>query len=158
MSGVIVCYSLSGKTRKVCEEIAGITGAPLHELSTGGPGPGPLGMVVWSMRTVFGAAPRVEAPEDLDLAAADWAVLAAPLWVGKPALPMTAWLDTRPALPERVGFVITSGSDKRPEGAFGQFGAAAKRKPTATLHLPEGRVGKSSAESEIAAFCDAMTG
>ncbi|WP_371059990.1 hypothetical protein [Rhodosalinus sp. 5P4] len=158
MGGIVVCYSLGGKTRKVCERIAELTGAPLHQLAAPGPGPGPLAFVVWSMRTVFGTATPVEAPDALDPGSADWAVLAAPLWVGKPALPMSRWLDTRPALPDRIGLVITSGAAKRPDGAFSQMAAEARRRPAATLHLPEGRVGKNSAATEIATFCDTMTG
>jgi hypothetical protein len=39
----------------------------------------------------------------------DLVLLGGPIWVGRPATPLRAYLASRPDLPERVGIFLTSG-------------------------------------------------
>ncbi|WP_372891883.1 hypothetical protein [Rhodosalinus sp.] len=156
MPGVILCYSLGGTTLALCERLAGETGAALHRVDAGGPGPGALGYAVWGARAVTGLGGAPDAPPTDVAAGADWAALAAPLWIGRAALPLRRWLERAPPLPDRLGLIVTSDSPRHPDPAFTELGRLAGVEDAPRLHLTRETVNAGGGDDEIAAFREAL--
>ena len=156
MAGTILCYSLGGTTLAICERLAKQTDATVRRIEAGGPGPGPLGYAVWGLRTMTGLGGRPVAPPADAAAGADWAALAAPLWIGRAALPLRNWLAQAPELPDRLGLILTSDADKHPGPAFTELGRLAGVEDAPRLHLTRKTVESGGGDAEIAAFREAL--
>jgi hypothetical protein len=156
MPGVILCYSLGGTTLALCERLAEQTGATVRRIEAGGPGPGALGYAVWGFRAMTGLGGRPDTPPPDAAASADWAALAAPVWIGRAALPMRNWLSQAPALPDRLGLILTSDASNHPGPAFTELGRLAGVDDAPRLHLTRKAVEAEAAGAEIGAFCKAL--
>jgi hypothetical protein len=71
---------------------------------------------------------------------------------------MRTWLETRPALPDRVALLITSGSAERPETLIEEFTRLTGRVPVAVLHVPEAAVKAGDFAQPVASFCREVLG
>ncbi|MFW5678223.1 MAG: hypothetical protein ACOCXK_01065 [Rhodosalinus sp.] len=156
MPGMILCYSLGGTTLALCERLAEQTGATVRRIEAGGPGPGALGYAVWGFRTMTGLGGTPDAPPPDAAAGADWAGLAAPVWIGRAALPLRNWLSQGPALPDRLGLILTSDAGNHPGPAFTELGRLAGVEDAPRLHLTRKTVEAKGGEQEIAAFREAL--
>jgi hypothetical protein len=157
MSGVIICYSFSGTTAALCDRLAKETDATLHRIEAGGPGPGALGYAIWGFRAMTGMGGTPDAPAPDVARGADWAALAAPVWIGRAALPLRKWLEATPPLPDRLGLVLTSDAANHPDPAFTELGRLAGVEDAPRLHLTRKTVEARGGDAEIAAFLDALT-
>jgi hypothetical protein len=156
MPGAILCHSFTGTTLTLCERLAGETGAALHRIEAGGPGPGAVGYAVWGFRAVTGLGGAPEAPPADAAAEAPWAVLAAPVWIGRAALPLRRWLERAPPLPDRLGLILTSDSPRHPDPAFTELGRLTGVEDAPRLHLTRKTVETGGGDGEIAAFREAL--
>ena len=156
MAGVILCYSLGGTTLALCERLAEETGATVRRIEAGGPGPGALGYAVWGFRAMTGLGGRPDAPPPDTAAGAEWAALAAPLWIGRAALPLRNWLAQAPELPDRLGLILTSDAANHPGPAFTELGRLAGVEDAPRLHLTRKTVQSGQGAEEIAAFRAAL--
>lgn len=156
MAGVILCYSLGGTTLALCERLASETGATVRRIEAGGPGPGALGFAVWGVRAMTGLDGKPVSPPPDAAADADWAALAAPLWIGRAALPLRNWLAQAPPLPDRLGLILTSDASSHPEPAFTELGRLAGVEDAPHLHLTRKTVESKAGADEIDAFRAAL--
>ena len=110
MARAVVFYSLEGSTQKVAKCLAKELGATLIELHTekAYPTSGLTKFMKGGMDAIFGLAPKLK-PYDFDDAAFDMVVLACPVWAGKAAAPMQAFLAEHKLADAKVGLAAVSG-------------------------------------------------
>lgn len=157
MNTVIVCYSLEGHTRKVCQRVAEKLGATLVSLRCVKPYPtsGAAKYLRASKDTLTGARPALEPIASTQLGACDLLILAAPCWAGKPAAPLNTFLAEHDLSGKRRAAIITC----KAEGATEKYGKAIRslcRLNTAdpVLALSEGQIADDAAlASAVDAFC-----
>ena len=150
MSEAVIVYSRTGNTRRLAARIAATTGGAVIPLeATGVPG-GPLALVVLGFLTLIGwraqVRPATPLPPDLTRV-----VLAAPVWAGRVAYPMRAWLDTRPALPAARAVAMTGGNPEGPGKALAAFAALAGAPADTALYVAEGAIDDPALDRRIAA-------
>ena len=110
MARAVVFYSLEGSTKKVANRLAKELGATLVELDTekAYPTTGLAKFMKGGMDAIFGLAPKLK-PYAFDDAAYDVVVLACPVWAGKAAAPMQAFLAEHKLANAKVGLAAVSG-------------------------------------------------
>ena len=130
----ILVYCDDGVTLKIGEELAWTLGAQLHEIEASAGEDGVWSRMKSGLFALFSGALTVDAP-DQPWDRSDLLILGAPVWQGRGARPLRQWLETRPDLPERVAFVLTSDRSDYPAEAVEDLTALTGRKPVAVLHL-----------------------
>lgn len=154
----ILCYSLTGNTRHVAEDLGRALDAPVHLMEAPGPEkPGLWSILKLGFRVLTRARAKVRVPE-IDWAASETLILGGPVWMGRLSVPMRTWLETRPALPDRVALLITSGSAERPETLIEEVTKLTGRVPVAVLHVPEAAVKAGDFAQPVASFCRKVLG
>ncbi|MBI1416100.1 MAG: hypothetical protein GC146_02655 [Limimaricola sp.] len=152
----VLCYSWSERTARVAAAVAAELAVEMDRIVAPRVRAGGLwGMLVWGRAARAGADTPVEVPP------VDWPrfgalVLAAPVWAGRVAVPMASFLRAHPALPPRLGLVMTGADPRRPAGAFADFARLAGREPLATLYVARARVERGDFAPDIAEFCAAL--
>jgi hypothetical protein len=154
MTTEILCYSMTGNTRSVCARVAEGLHSPCHEITAPMRGSGFFGLVRLGFATVAGLNTDVSAPE-IDWVSADLAILGAPLWAGRVAVPMRCYLETAPPLPPRVALVMTSAAAGYPQKAFDAFARLTGREVIATLHVDEASLGTDPFDDRFSDFVTA---
>lgn len=111
MARAVVFYSLEGTTKAVAERLAKELDATLIEIESEKkyPTSGIAKFMVGGKDTVFGVAPKLK-PYTFDDGAFDTVVLACPVWAGKAAAPMRAFLGEHKLDKAKVGVGVLSGS------------------------------------------------
>lgn len=107
MKTLIIYYSLTGTTRTLARRLATALDADLTELTCKRYSRGVFGYLMAAFDSLRGHLPDIGAAPSAQ--GYDLVLLGAPIWVGRPAPPIRAYLATRPDLPERVGVFLTSG-------------------------------------------------
>lgn len=111
---LVVCYSLTGHTRRIADEIAAACHADLEEIGEPRPRTGVLGYVRSVLEAALGIAvslrPGRHAPQDYGVV-----VIGTPVWMWNMASPVRAWIHEHRARLPRIACFCTlggSGSDK----------------------------------------------
>lgn len=158
MNTVIVCYSLEGHTRKVCQRVAEKLGATLVSLRCVKPYPtsGAAKYLRASKDTLTGARPALEPIASTQLGACDLLILAAPCWAGKPAAPLNTFLAEHDLSGKRRAAIITckaeSGVRKYGQNFRAQCGFG---EDEPVLSLCEAQIADATELSEaVDAFCE----
>lgn len=153
MSTAIVFYSFTGTTRRMASALAGPLGAQLVEIACPRFGPGGLSYFRAAVESVLNILPAigpVALPPDIDRL-----VIGAPVWVGRPATPLRAWLRGRPALPARVGVFVTAGGEGT-RRALDELRRLAGRPDAPGLAVTEAEVKAGREPAGLAAFVAAL--
>lgn len=79
----------------------------------------------------------------------------APIWAGRPAMPLRSYLSQHPALPHTVGLFVTSGGPNAPERAYEMAQGLLGRPIAAKLHVPN-RLDAQKGQDRVTRYCDAM--
>lgn len=129
---VLVCfYSMTGNTRRLARELQQATGARLEELREPRPRHGLSGV----MRALFDALTRrlpPVLPVDHDPAQLDLLIVGGPIWAGRLAAPVRAYMARDGHRAHRVAFFCTEGS-KGSDMAFADLEALGRRERVASL-------------------------
>lgn len=153
MTTRLLCYSLTGHTRSVAREIADRIGAVPYEIDAPGPAkPGMWSIVRLAFTALFHRPQSIRVP-DINWADGDLLIIGTPVWAGRVSSPVRAWLDRRPALPDRVAFLVTSGDPRRPDDVFRELARLTGRVPVAELHVSEAMLTAGDTGPAIAEFC-----
>lgn len=157
MTTVAVCYSLTGNTRRLAEMVAARLGAEVTGLIAPEVREGPLSMLWLGFLTLIGRETPVRLehrmPEDAGLV-----ILAAPVWAGRVAFPMRAWLAAGPPLPRRRALIMTGGSPTMSAKAMAEFARAAGGTAEATLYVGERALRAGGPLPAVDAFCARLGG
>lgn len=157
MPPLIVFYSKTGHTRRLARRLAeALGGADLAEI--GCPRYAASGARVY-MRAgwdaLVGARPEIEMPPVAE--GRDLVLVGGPVWAGRPAPPLLAYLAARPKLPQRVGLFLTCGGGPPQTAALDRLAALLPGPATARLVLSEKEVKSGAAEDRITAYAAALT-
>jgi hypothetical protein len=133
MRALIVYYSRTGNTRKVAQELAAMLGANLAEVRCDRYLPGFLRRLLATYHSIKGKLPDIECPSTVE-EHYDLVLIGGPLWVGRPALPIRAFLAMRKWPFARTALFPTHiGSP--PDRAFAEMEALLAAPATAKLAL-----------------------
>ena len=139
MKALIVYYSRTGNTRRVAQTLADRLDAEALELKCDRYRPGPLRYLRAGYDSVKGNLPSIDLPQrnyfDYDLV-----LLGAPIWTSYPALPLRAFLEGKPALPEKVGLFLTYGGHSPPAKAVQLVNDSLPQPVAAVLSLQESMI------------------
>lgn len=125
----VVYYSLSGNTRAAAQRVAEAAGAELFEIRDARPRQGAFGVLRAIWEVLAGRSPRISAPP-VSPDACDALVLACPVWAGRPASPLHAWIAEAGEIECPVGLLTTLSSEdaggalSRLESALGRCALA----------------------------------
>lgn len=155
MRTAIVVYSLGGNSRRLAEAMAARTGGTVLMIGCARYRPGGLSYARAAVDSLFGWLPRVESPA-VDLAGFDAVAVGGPVWVGRAATPVRAFLAARPALPRRVGLFVTCGGAGA-DRALGQMRALIGQMPRAELAATEAEV-RAGLPAGLSGFVARLTG
>jgi len=117
MRTLLIFYSRSGATRKLATAIAAELHADVIEIRCPRFRSGWLSYLRAGYDSVRGILPDIEMPL-VDATAYDLVLFGAPFWTSYPALPLRAFLASRPALPARVGLFLAFGGHSPPDKTF----------------------------------------
>lgn len=150
----IVSYSLSGHTARLAEDLADRLQADLIDLHTNRYRKGALSYILAGYDSLRGRLPRIDAVSELS--GYDSLSIGTPVWAGRPATPVRAWLAGKPALPRVVGMFVTCGSKDTPTTAFEMARKLCGREFAATLSVPNPLELEPTAMERIAAYTEAL--
>ena len=150
MRALVVCYSLTGTTRRVARALASELGAELEEIRCPRYRPGFLGALRAGHDSWRGLIQEIEPPAN-DPAQYELVAVGGPVWAWNACTPVRAYLTrTADRLPA-VAFFATAGGAGF-ERAFATMAALAGRQPAATLALTAEHFKEGKDPAAIAAF------
>lgn len=124
MRSAVVYYSRTGATAAVAWSLATALDADVLEITCPRYRSGWFRYLLAGYDSVRGKLPSIglkkhtpldsDGPDTGELGGYDLVVLAAPIWTSYPALPLRAFLDGAPSLPDRVALLLTSGGHSPP--------------------------------------------
>ncbi len=144
MSNILcVCYSRTGKTEALMQELAAsLGGCELVKLTDGVERAGIIGWVRSGLDAMARHVPPVERPETkLPLGEYDLVIVGTPVWAGRCSAPARSFLLQFGEELRAAAWVITRGSDVRYEEVFGQMDLYVKTPHRAALTIRPGMVG-----------------
>lgn len=150
MHAVIVVYSRTGNTLKVAKALAGTLGAEIAEIRCRRNYEGAVGFLRGALDSLW----RRKPPIEVAAAAAkphDLVVLAGPIWTGRAAPPLMAFLAGRPKLPGRVALLLTHGGSD-PAKAFAEVEALVGMPLAARLALKQADINEDRFTASLADF------
>ena len=148
MQTLIVTYSRTGTTMRAVQALADLLGAEIAQIHCRRY-VGRLGAVLAVFDSLLRRRPSIEVRQIAK--APELMVLAAPVWVGRVAAPLVAFLAKGPKLPARVALLLThQGSD--PTKAFAEVEALIGRPAAARLALKEADVKADNISEGLAEF------
>ena len=151
---LVVYYSRSGHTEAVAQEIARQTGAEIEAIDAGKFARGFL----WYLRAGWASLNGRDvpiAPAKHDPRGFDQVVLACPVWVGRPAPPMLAYLRNHAAALPAIACVMTHGGGDA-SLAFDKLEALAGKAPIARVTLSDTEKRSGAEPAKIADFVAAL--
>ncbi|MBT9383053.1 flavodoxin domain-containing protein [Pseudooceanicola sp. CBS1P-1] len=151
----ILIYSLHGNTLKVGEALAWELGAQLHEIATAPPEPGLWSMLRQGVGSLLSkSAAEIDVP-DQPWEHSDLLILGGSVADGHLARPLRQWLETRPPLPGRVAFFVTSPDGALPEAALREMSRLTGHEPVAVLHVTDSMMARDDWSDEMTRFLEA---
>ena len=133
MKALIVYFSRTGRTRKVAEAIASLTGSDLEEIREKRGRGGPLGWLRSGMESTRGMLPNIE-PLDKDPASYDLVVIGTPIWASNASSPVRAFVKQYGDRIREAAFFCT-GDGNEADKVFKGLEELLGRKPQSTMAL-----------------------
>ncbi len=151
---LVVYYSWTGHTRQIAEAIAAALGAdiePIHELGQRTGWLGYLGSIWEALRSK----PAPIASPKTNAAAYDLVVLGTPVWAGRMASPMRAYIAQERGSLQRIALFCTEGGANG-ERAMAQVAQLCGKEPVATLIVTERDMRSGAYRQKVADFVKAL--
>ena len=156
MAKQIIYYSMTGNTKRVCQQLAAQLGCDAESIRAPFEGkPGLLKILKLGYFALTRRKTRITAPA-VTTSADDIVILGAQIWAGTLSTPMREFLTTDPILPDRVALVLTSGDPKYPTQAFDEFARLVGQSPVARLHVSEAEAKSDSFGKKLDEFRAAL--
>lgn len=152
MNILCICYSRTGKTAGLMEEIAKELDCELCLLADGVDRSGLRGWLRSGMDAMARHIPQVEKPETrLPLKEYDLVILGTPVWAGRCSAPMRSFLLQYGEELKQVAYVITRGGDTRCEEVFDQMDLYTREKRIQAVSIRCNTVGSTFWRDEFLA-------
>lgn len=147
---LVVCYSLTGNTRRVGQALARESGAAYSEILDARPRRGAWGQFRSMAEAMLGLHPaiRYHGP---DPDAYDRVLIGTPVWAGRPASPVRTWLRDHGAHCDRYGVFCTYASQGG-EAAAAACSKILRRPPEHVLLFPEADIRGGAYLGRVRAF------
>jgi flavodoxin len=149
-STLVVYYSWTGHTRQIAEAVAGEPGADLEEIREVNPRAGWIAYLRSAWEVLRGKAVPI-APVEKSLASYDLVVLGTPVWVGRMASPVRAYIDQQWPRLNRIALFCTQGGTDG-EKTLAQIAGLSGKRPLATLVVSEAELKSGMWRRKVAAF------
>ncbi|HET6969894.1 MAG TPA: hypothetical protein VFH92_02105 [Phenylobacterium sp.] len=147
---LVVCFSRSGTTESAAQMLARELGADLEMIQPRSSYAGGLGYLRGIWHSLHHRAPATQPVRDP--AKYDLVILGGPIWAGRLAAPVRAYIKrNRSHLPEVAAFCV-SGSGAAYPRAFQEIADMGAPQPVATLHLAQRDVMAGYVEPQLARF------
>jgi len=147
---LVVCYSRTGLTARVGQELADLYGADFELIREERSRSGPIGFLRCILDSVLRKQPEivppVKDPRDYALV-----ILGAPVWAGTVAAPMRTYLSRHHERFHRIALFCTlggSGGDK----ALDEMTALCGKQPAATLAIADAEIQSGSYRGKLASL------
>lgn len=155
---LIACYSMTGNTLRLAEEIRAAFGvdADLERIAEPRARHGLFGV----LRALFDAILRREtpiSPVDHDPAGYSLLVMGGPVWAGRMASPVRTYARRHAAAAPRVAFFCTEGG-RGADTAFGELGQLSGHTPCATLAVDAQHLDAAAHRDALVQFTTAARG
>ena len=147
---LIACYSRSGYTRSLAEEMAGMTGWDLEEITDLHPRTGNWGFVRCLLDVMLGRHPGIRTTGK-DPSAYDLVVLAAPVWARSLSAPMRSYIAQHHKVFKSLAFACTYGG-RGAENAARQASALAGKPLRATLAVTAEQLDQADFRAKLDTF------
>jgi flavodoxin len=143
---LVVCFSRSGHTRQVAQEIALRHGADLEIITEPGDRIGTRGYLRCVWESLTGASPPIHAAKR-DPAAYDLVIVGTPIWAFGLASPVRSYVRRYAHAFRRVAFFCTEGGagERR---AFDELRRLCRKEPVATLVVTEAELSPEASHAE----------
>jgi len=151
----IVCYSKTGHSRHVAEQLSEVLDADIYALMTARYVFPLLGF----LRAGFDSIRRAPAPLTHplpDIKGYDAAIICGPVWTSYPAVPLISYMQQTSYLPPVVGLLLTSGEQSPPEKAYAMAEEVLGRAFAAQEVIPNSIEDTPAMHDKIARFADGM--
>ncbi len=158
MRTLVIYYSLTGHTRTVATDLSKSLGATLAEITCPAYARGLSGGLRQAWHILRGASPEIVVPEVADTTY-DLVVAAGPVWAGRPAPPLRAYLKRYAHKGTPLALVVTCGGTSRRfsgDKALEEAGRVAPRRPIATLLVKEAELEDGTATTHVLDFVDKL--
>lgn len=149
---LIACYSRSGYTSSLMQEIAGMTGWDLEEIRDKHPREGNWGAIRCVLDVLLHLSPGIRTGSK-DPAAYDLVVLAAPVWMRNLAAPMRSYILRHRGKFRAVAYACTYGGNGA-DRAAAQVTALTGEPLTATLAVTSFELEQADYRARLDAFLD----
>lgn len=154
---LVVYYSRTGTTRKLAAALAGSLSADIVEIQCGRYGSGIFRYLRAGYDSLKGNLPPIEMSHEVT-ADYDLALIGAPIWTSYPALPLRAFLASKPTLPLRIGLFLTYGGHSPSEKAVGDVEALLGHPVEETLSLKNSEMRDDILTVAIGGFVERLGG
>jgi len=150
MKTLVVFYSRTNTNKKVAEDLARKLNADLEEIKSIKTYRGIFGYLAAGREGLKKIPAKIE-PSAKETAQYDLLVLGTPIWVGKIASPVRAYLEQQKDGIKKVAFFcVCGGSDTRP--VFNEMAELCGRQPVATLALRTKEIKENDFEEKLNKF------
>ncbi|NNK77128.1 MAG: hypothetical protein HKP40_00305 [Litoreibacter sp.] len=132
---VVVVYSLGGHSQRLARQVADLLGADIFLIRTERYRWPVFGVLRAAYDAIRGNLPEVRCNVE-QLSKYRCLVVGGPIWGGKLAAPVTAFLEAQPDLPQALGLFVTCGGMAPPDAAVKATEARLGRGLSALMWLP----------------------
>lgn len=155
MTTLIICYSLTGHSRTLAQEIAAHGEPAFGEIRDVRERKGLLGYMRSGFESLTGRKPEIYEPANT-IGEYDLVVLAAPLWAGRIAAPMRTYLSRHGRELGRYAIVISHGGSAV-DKAVSEVTDLAGRPPVEVLHVRDDALKDGSYRAAVDDFCRSLS-
>lgn len=150
MKTLVVFYSRTGTTREIAEEISKSIDCDVEEIVDKEKRSGIIGYIKSGYETVRNKLPEIEDPKH-DLANYELVIIGTPVWAGKMAVPVKAYIEQNKDKIPNLACFCTCGSSGI-EGTLTGIAESAKVTPLASFGLKSSEIKSGSYSSVIEKF------
>lgn len=151
MKTLIVYYSRDGSTRKVAEELKGLLGADIEEITEPKGRGGPIGWIKSGKEASSGMIVQIN-PTKFDPSGYDVVVLGTPIWAWNVSSPVRSYMVTFKGKLPKVAFFCCM--DSKPGETFSVMETLAGKAPVAKVEFMSGEVKSGAFIEKAKAFTE----
>jgi flavodoxin len=151
---LVVCFSRSGYTRRIAEQIATATGADCEEIRERSSRNGLLGYWRSAREALRGSAVHIE-PDSLHPRDYALVVLGTPVWAGNVSSPMRAYISKHANDFTRIALFCTQGGSGAPK-VLQKMTALCDQSPVATAFFNDSEIDDGTHAGKLEAFIAAL--